>query len=314
LTSSVLEALKPETALTNRVAATVPGLRSRLAAQAQIRSRRLAPVMAHPTFADPMFEELRRLDRNLVLPNAGDLPPETLTLLATNARFIEAYLAGLNTEMARELLWREYPTDQRGSYFRVFWDRRDALAALAPCDVDELIGWTEPLGSNTKTGSTPIVLVLRSELLRRFPHVVVYAQPALEDGGVRTLDLTAEPLHPVFTGSLDPDIALYGFSLDPVVAKGSSNAPGWFFVLKERPGQARFGLDARVPRAGFRTWDDLWWGQLSGSDDYVNINATGALQPSTTSPGTWAASAADMAAILLRSPVMYARHASDMLP
>jgi len=24
--------------------------------------------------------------------------------------------------MGRELLWREYPTDQRGSYFRQFWD------------------------------------------------------------------------------------------------------------------------------------------------------------------------------------------------
>ena len=314
LNSTVLDGLNPETALTTRVAANLPGLRDQLAAQAQIRTRRLAPVIAYPTFPDPMFEELRRLDRNLVLPNAGELPSETITLLATNPRFIEAYLAGLNTEMARELLWREYPTDQRGSYFRVFWDRRDALAGPAPCDVDELTSWTKPLGGNTKTGSTPIVLVLRSELLRKFPHVVVYAQPALEQGGVRALDQTAAPLYPIFTGSLDPDIALYGFSLDPVVAKGSPNAPGWFFVLKERPGQARFGLDATAPRTGFRTWDDLWWGQLAGSDDYVNMTVTGTLQPSTTSPGTWAASAADMAAILLRSPVMYARHASDMLP
>ena len=31
-------------------------------------------------------------------------------------------MVGLNHEMARELLWREYPTDQRGSYFRQFWD------------------------------------------------------------------------------------------------------------------------------------------------------------------------------------------------
>ena len=39
----------------------------------------------------------------------------------TNNRFIEAYLVGLNHEMARELLWREYPTDQRGTYFSSFW-------------------------------------------------------------------------------------------------------------------------------------------------------------------------------------------------
>ena len=31
-------------------------------------------------------------------------------------------MVGLNHEFARKLLWREYPTDQRGSYFRQFWD------------------------------------------------------------------------------------------------------------------------------------------------------------------------------------------------
>ncbi len=45
------------------------------------------------------------------------------TLLRTNNRFIEAYLVGLNHEMGRELLWREYPTDQRGTYFRIVLDR-----------------------------------------------------------------------------------------------------------------------------------------------------------------------------------------------
>ena len=37
-------------------------------------------------------------------------------------------MVGLNHEFARELLWREYPTDQRGSYFRQFWDVRSFLA------------------------------------------------------------------------------------------------------------------------------------------------------------------------------------------
>ena len=36
-------------------------------------------------------------------------------------------MVGLNHEMARELLWREYPTDQRGSYFRQFWDASAAV-------------------------------------------------------------------------------------------------------------------------------------------------------------------------------------------
>ena len=42
--------------------------------------------------------------------------------METNQKFIESYMLGLNHEFSRELLWREYPTDQRGSYFRQFWD------------------------------------------------------------------------------------------------------------------------------------------------------------------------------------------------
>ena len=50
------------------------------------------------------------------------MPPNTVSLLRTNRRFVEAFMAGLNHEFARELLWNEYPTDQRGSYFRQFWN------------------------------------------------------------------------------------------------------------------------------------------------------------------------------------------------
>ena len=42
--------------------------------------------------------------------------------MVANHAFIEAYMVGLNHEMARQLLWNGYPTDQRGSYFRQFWD------------------------------------------------------------------------------------------------------------------------------------------------------------------------------------------------
>ena len=75
-------------------------------------------------------------------------------------------MVGLNHEMARELLWREYPTDQRGSYFRQFWDtaiaiHRDRLKyfhenGVYPseeeekkiiekyCDIPEIHKWKDP--------------------------------------------------------------------------------------------------------------------------------------------------------------------------
>ena len=70
-----------------------------------------------------MYEPLEGASSSeLFLPNIQLIATNSITLLETNQKFIEAYMVGLNHEFARELLWREYPTDQRGSYFRQFWD------------------------------------------------------------------------------------------------------------------------------------------------------------------------------------------------
>ncbi len=79
-------------------------------------------IMAAPEFDAPMYEELEALSKELLLRGIETVPQNTVALLETNRRFIEAYMCGLNHEFARELLWREYPTDQRGSCFRQFWD------------------------------------------------------------------------------------------------------------------------------------------------------------------------------------------------
>ena len=149
----------------------------------------LAPVMAHPVFADPMYKPLRDISTELLVPNLGLVPNNTITLMETNNRFVEAYLVGLNHEMASELLWREYPTDQRGSYFRQFWDVGDVVARddgtdasareEALRDITPLHTWgrTTALGSHDNralpTGSEPgdarLVLVIRGDLLKRYP-------------------------------------------------------------------------------------------------------------------------------------------------
>ena len=69
-----------------------------------------------------MYIPLRDYSEQYVLPGAELMPPNSLGLLVTNHAFIEAYMVGLNHEMGRQLLWNGYPTDQRGSYFRQFWD------------------------------------------------------------------------------------------------------------------------------------------------------------------------------------------------
>ena len=67
--------------------------------------------MAYPVIDLPMYEPLKNLSSELFLPNINLIEHNSITLLETNQRFIESYMVGLNHEFARELLWREYPTD-----------------------------------------------------------------------------------------------------------------------------------------------------------------------------------------------------------
>jgi hypothetical protein len=114
---------------------------------------RVEPVMAHPRFNYPMYEPLHRYDRDWMVPGVGLIErPDMATLLQTNNRFIEAYLTGLNHEMARELLWREFPTDQRGTYFSSFWTGVPELVA----DMHEL-SWRSGALERTSTLHSTVV-------------------------------------------------------------------------------------------------------------------------------------------------------------
>ncbi len=82
----------------------------------------LRPIKWHPEFHRPMYRFLRDLSEEYILSGLENIPMNTVGVLETNQRFIEAFMLGLNHEMASELRWREFPTDMRGSYFRSFWD------------------------------------------------------------------------------------------------------------------------------------------------------------------------------------------------
>ncbi|MCB0629568.1 MAG: hypothetical protein R2824_19705 [Saprospiraceae bacterium] len=82
----------------------------------------LRPVMWYPEFHRAMYRFLRDLSQEYILPGMENIPENTVGLLQTNRRFLEAFMIGLNHEFASELRWREFPTDMRGSYFRKFWD------------------------------------------------------------------------------------------------------------------------------------------------------------------------------------------------
>ena len=148
LARAVVDRLEPETTVLARM---LKRLRSTDPVRGWPAGQRgtdpLRDIMAAPVFTRPAWEYVRDHAPGLVLPGVEDLPLDSVTLAETNPAFAEAMLVGLNHEMARELLWREYPTDQRGSCFRRFW------APGGADDVPELHTWeTGGLGEHRSAG------------------------------------------------------------------------------------------------------------------------------------------------------------------
>lgn len=211
----------------------------------------LEPILYSPEFSQPMFEPLRELSPEWILPSLGNVPANSISLALVNQRFIEAYLAGLSHELARSLLAHDYPTDQRGTHFRQFWAPRGYTGLLGSeqlRDIRSIAAWSpsNDLGANSvrPMPPEPLVLLLRGDLLRQYPTAVVYAARAHDAGGKPEPGF--EEKHPLFRGTLGGDIAFFGFELTAAEARGDGTPPdeGWFFLLQEQPSEPRFGPTA----------------------------------------------------------------------
>ncbi len=315
-------------------------------------------VMAYPKIDLPMYQPLEERSADRLLPNINKIARNSITLMETNQRFIEAYMVGLNYEFARKLLWREYLTDQRGSYFRQFWSVGDTIDSEGLSedalkeklyDIPEIHRWalTSALGdhNNRAVPGQPVkpqaVLIIRGELLKKYPNTVIFAQHAKMTGTLREPDwLTpdeeknpprSKTRTPLYQARPTDDIFFFGFDLTIDEVKGTGGDPGWYFVLQERPGEARFGLEVS-PNPPIETFDDVCWNDAMPGIKPGQFLAAGALssvgftEPSSvTDPpkhDQWnddrrvnpaSVSSARWAYVLLRQPVMVAIHADEML-
>ena len=138
------------------------------------------PVMVYPDFLDPTFFYLRELSIDYVLPSSDALRKNSITKFYSNPAFEEAFLMGVNTEMGKELLWREYPTDQRGSYFRKFWDQttlpKKEDIETKYFDVKKLHEWKGGLGNNHNGKEQMLVFAIKGELMAAFPDTDIYLE------------------------------------------------------------------------------------------------------------------------------------------
>jgi hypothetical protein len=298
----------------------------------------LEPILAAPYFDQPMYEPLRQLSEEWILPGLSALKSNTITLAEVNQPFVEAYLVGLSHELGRALLWRDYPTDQRGTFFRQFWDMRgyagphtrEELRDIHPIDA-----WpsANEFGANSSRpplpgGEPPLVLVLRGDLLRQYPTAIVYASRALNSGTVRDPVDPPDERHPIFRGTLGGDVAFFGFELTADEARGADDGSddGWFFVLQEQPNEPRFGFESGSPSPSAATsWDALRWEHVTplpiiGCIDLADTSKpnTGGIAAIPNKPIAWhpsdGSTSAQIAWLTLRNPVRVAIHATDMLP
>jgi hypothetical protein len=356
----VLRELQPSKTIAARVSA-----RLNFGAGANVLPT-LDELLIAPDFPEAMYDPLCDISTELLLPNVGLIPNNTISLLKTNQKFIEAYMVGLNHEMAREFIWREYPTDQRSTFFRQFWaaregppDPRLTLEARAEKlkDIRHIHLWphANELGQNNNRRPGPnseyLVLLIRGDLFRRYPRpdvravkavfqanpprdedgCLLYRVPIADDVGQNPADIRT----PVFDGEIGSDIRFYGFDLDENTVRGNFDPEnpenpaadqGWFFGLRQHPGEPRFGLDDPLKLEEAAKWKELSWANVAGSMeavaelDYIHLS-----RPLTFARITgedpaiqWEASqhsnSATLAYIMLQDPYRMYVHGSDMLP
>ncbi|RQG94174.1 hypothetical protein [Natrarchaeobius chitinivorans] len=361
---AVREATDPAETIPERMAARLGGL--------EIRDRTdpLAQIMAHPEFDEPMYAPLRDLSQENLVPGVGDVPLDSVGVLETNPAFVEAYLLGLNHEMARELRWREYPTDLRGTYFRQFWDpagRDPELTGEEKWDIEYVHRWaddydlgdnytekmdakgkaadgeetdgdgTDDAGDDEEGSSGRLVLLVRGALFDRYPNTHVYA--AKGDSAEDEDHLTRTPLlpdpfdddvegtveHPIFRGTLDPDVTFFGFDIDEDEALSDpedEDDHGWFFVIEEPPSGPSFGLEVDEDRDEDAewTWQNLTWNDVT-AESYVSVvDETPSSDDSNDVPEElpeshdWAKNGAHMGSITWIRPFRAAIHADNMIP
>ena len=254
----------------------------------------IRPIMAAPRFDRPMYQALDAYNREWLVPGLGNLKADELvTVLSTNDEFTESFLVGLSDEMGRELLWREYPTDSRGTYFYRFWNASsDELRQQIHRFSATALGSHLSIGPAASSGRA--VVLIRGEIVRRYPDLTVMAlhEANLNDRDQGRPKLPEAPTGPpdaaktLFNAFLPPDIMLVG--LDITVEQ--LRQAGWWIVVSEHPQSTRF----RRP----------------STEELIGHEVAFSTPPPATGPTSGATVAADR----LESPTRIAFEASDFLP
>lgn len=336
LTNTISTQLHPDQSLRNPI---VKRLEKQLGAfRPSAKPLTLAPRLFFPCFDAPLFSKLKELDARWILAGLEDVPLDSVLLMQSNSRFVEAFLVGINHELSRELLWREFPCNLGGTAFQHFWEgyddpSDDSDVTLSP-DIGPIHQWGKrKLGQkNGQPSEGMLLLVLRSDLFYRYPNTLIYASKANGTASDPQFSLDNPEISPLIAGRLEPDVAFFGFNLE---TGDLTKDAGYFFVFQEQVAELRFGLDAAPSYKDVeRTQENpaliapgnrvdgpnLSWLHVDGDtwlSTATRVKRTMKFPKTSASWTTVAgdtANAASFAHITLQQPVRVAIHAKTLLP
>ena len=262
-----------------------------------------------PRFSRPMSEPLAERFPELMLPGLGSIPAEGVAVVENNPAFVEAFLVGANQKLNYELLWRGLPSDRQATPFHRFWGHAGDAR-----DITDISAWTPdtPVGSHVITAAA-MVLLVRGELVRRYPTMVVSAVPAVWKSERTRRPASAGMILAAFRGRIGDDVLYAGFSgLTPEAVIGaptSAGEAGFYFLLSENAGDPRFGLDltggTTPPTRATLSWTQL---NLPPGAPYATPSSFPAVPDANFDPAT--ANAATVASLVRQRPYRAFLHGS----
>ena len=206
---------------------------------------RVRPVWRAPEIAYPMSAMLKQVSETALFAGAENLPDNTVAVVEENRPFVEAFLLGMNHEMNRELRWREFPTDMRGTIFRRFWDRGHPKGDPAGDDIGPIHEWDARLGRNVPDAASNakenLIVVIRGDIVRKLGDPILAINIAGDDAGFTAG--AGRDLAPAFIGKIGGDTSYYGFEISREEVLDPALRDRVFFVIYEPAGRLRFGLD-----------------------------------------------------------------------
>jgi len=206
-----------------------------------------APLEVCESLDIPTWTYLREQHPEFLLHGVTDIPTDTVLAMMVDDRFVDGYLAGINSQLLAELRFRNVAIVTDCTPLRRFWSKVSATGGALD-EVDDILGlanWGQdtPLGDDQHgpSAARQLVLLFRTILFQRYPATAVSVRRTPEEARI----------WPSFGGSITADVSFFGF--DVTVPEGGS-LNDFQLVLEDPPHGIRFRRLVDPGPAGSAGW------------------------------------------------------------